>query len=298
MYKDFQGNDIRHGKCFQMFLISILTIICLVEMSFCTSAKTVVIPPDAVSYNGHFYYLFDLHSSWNAAKKFCESMGGHMATITSKAENNFVFRYIKKKGYYNVYFGLYKTGNGQWKWVTNEPVSYLNWAYGEPNDVTEKYAMFYSVYTDGKWNNGHFYSGDTIFLCEWDANSTKLNKVKKKGAQIKNGKAIYVVTKTGASPEVQYKMPLKKTYTSITIPATIKSGGIVYKVTSIASGACKSNKKLKEVVIGENVIKIGKGAFQSCKNLINILLKSSKVKDIGINAFKDVSKKAIILTVF
>ena len=58
---------------------------------------------------------------------------------------------------------------GNWKWVTDEPVTYTNWAPGEPSNSYsqgEHYAMFYSGFSDGTWNDGGLDSG--VFLCEWE----------------------------------------------------------------------------------------------------------------------------------
>ena len=43
------------------------------------------------NYNGHSYYRSTTSATWTAAKTTCTNMGGHLVTITSAAENNFVF---------------------------------------------------------------------------------------------------------------------------------------------------------------------------------------------------------------
>ncbi|MHC4251825.1 MAG: protein kinase domain-containing protein, partial [Planctomycetota bacterium] len=48
------------------------------------------VPPDAVEFGGHRYKLFTEKMSWHDAKAFCERAGGHLVTITSKEENDFV----------------------------------------------------------------------------------------------------------------------------------------------------------------------------------------------------------------
>lgn len=67
-----------------------------------------------------------------------------------------------------------------------------------------------------------------------------------------------------------------------------------YKITSVAANALKGNKKVKTLTIGKNTVKIGKGAFQNCKNLKKIVIKSKKLKKVGSNAFKGISKKAVV----
>lgn len=139
------------------------------------------IPLDAVEFNGHYYYLFDVagqsaseNNTWDNAREYCESIGGYMATITSREENDFLYNYMCQCGYDSAYFGLIYTGaENKWSWCNGEAISYTNWAPGEPNNDGngEKYGMFYWKYTDGAWNDGDFGNltdqGGTAFLCEW-----------------------------------------------------------------------------------------------------------------------------------
>ena len=89
-------------------------------------------------------------------------------------------------------------------------------------------------------------------------------------------------------------MSAKKTYTSFAVPSAVKINGYTFKVTSIASNAFKSNKKLTKVTIGANVSKIGKGAFRSCAKLKKITIKSKKLKSVGKDALKGIYAKATI----
>lgn len=46
------------------------------------------IPEDALLWNNHYYAVFDNCNSWEEAAAYCESRGGHLATIASVEENN------------------------------------------------------------------------------------------------------------------------------------------------------------------------------------------------------------------
>ena len=123
--------------------------------------------------------------------------------------------------------------------------------------------------------------------------SQPTTKTVKKGTKLTVGTNTFVVTNVKAKT-VSYKGTKKKKAAKITIPATVKSGKQVYKVTAIADNAFKNNKKIKTVVVGKNVRTIGKKAFYGCKNLKKITVQSSIIKKVGAKAFKGINKKAVI----
>lgn len=106
--------------------------------------------------------------------------------------------------------------------------------------------------------------------------------------------------------------------TDISIPATVKIKGKVYKVTKIASGAFQNDKdiysvkisnnvtvigknafsgctELKEVTLGSRVTRIEKNAFANCKKLKELTIRSKKLKKVEKNAVKGVNKKIWII---
>ena len=106
---------------------------------------------------------------------------------------------------------------------------------------------------------------------------------------------IYKVTSSRSSSQTVAFIG-NKVKTSVTIPTTIKIKGATYKVTEISTNAFKNNRKLKKVVIGQNIVRIGKNSFYGCKKLTSITIKSSRLtlKNIGKNAFKNTSPKATV----
>ncbi len=87
----------------------------------------------------------------------------------------------------------------------------------------------------------------------------------------------------------------KKKASTISIPATIKSGGVSYKVTAVLTGAFKNNKSIKTVTGGKNITSIEKEAFRGCTKLKKINLSSAKIKSIGIKAFYGCKKTDTII---
>jgi hypothetical protein len=99
--------------------------------------------------NGHWYEAVHGLSggiTWNEAKEAAFTSGGTLATITSQAENDFVFALVGSDPTFwssdwvgGPYLGAYQTPNTPvaadgWLWVTGEPWGYTSWATGEPND--------------------------------------------------------------------------------------------------------------------------------------------------------------------
>lgn len=103
----------------------------------------------------------------------------------------------------------------------------------------------------------------------------------------------YTVTKAGEEVRFSKANAKKK---SITIPATIKAAGISYKVTEVGANAFKNNKKVKKVVMGANISKIAKKAFNKCPNLKTVVIKSTKLtkKTASKKCFSKVNKKMVI----
>ena len=109
----------------------------------------------------------------------------------------------------------------------------------------------------------------------------------------KTGKMIYKVVSDGKKPTACFvKMVVKAK--KVSIPATVKVGGVSYSVVEIANNAFKNDKKLTSVVIGKNISKIGKQAFYGCKKLKTITIQSKKLtnKRVGSKAFGKIYSKA------
>ncbi|MEY8392970.1 Ig-like domain-containing protein [Lachnospiraceae bacterium 45-W7] len=119
----------------------------------------------------------------------------------------------------------------------------------------------------------------------------------KKGYKFKVGSLQYQVTKSSAkNGTVSVVKLMKKTSKKITIPATVKvkvkGQSFTFKVTQINSKVFQNNKKLKEVIIGANITKIGTKSFYGCKNLGKITFKGTIAPKAGSKAFTGIKKNA------
>jgi hypothetical protein len=109
--------------------------------------------------NGHFYEVVSVASpiGWDAARVEAETRGGHLATLTSAAENDFVGALVHANGR-NAFLGGFQIdpsapANVGWSWVTGEAWSYTNWAAGEPNDQGSPSEWVLEMWSNRQWND-------------------------------------------------------------------------------------------------------------------------------------------------
>ena len=142
------------------------------------------IPPDAVKFNGHYYLAFDESKTWTEAEAFCEELGGHLATVTSLEENNFIFELTSQQQERHYWLGgSDQDTEGVWVWVTGEPWGFTDWArydqWTQPDNSydTEHFLEFENlrkIEFEGGWNDlevsgGTYNSPNSLgFICEWE----------------------------------------------------------------------------------------------------------------------------------
>ena len=87
-------------------------------------------------YNGHYYLVVNEAMYWTEAKATCEQRNGHLATITSADEQQFIRSLLEKDAAkYNFWLGATDDGHeGTWTWITGEQWSYTNWRKNQPDN--------------------------------------------------------------------------------------------------------------------------------------------------------------------
>ncbi len=106
--------------------------------------------PLAQGGNGHWYeaVLLPQGITFGEASAMATNAGGHLATLTSSAENNFAFSLVTNIAYWfqdgagnsqGPWIGGVQSPAGPepaggWGWVTGEPWAFTNWSPNEPND--------------------------------------------------------------------------------------------------------------------------------------------------------------------
>jgi serine/threonine protein kinase/Leucine-rich repeat (LRR) protein len=92
------------------------------------------IPTAALPFNGHRYLLVEEQLTWEQADAKARAMGGHLATITDKNEDEFVRKQLLAAlpDERLAWIGAQKPQEfSAWAWVTGEPWSYSAWLPGE-----------------------------------------------------------------------------------------------------------------------------------------------------------------------
>ena len=123
-------------------------------------------------YEGSCYYMSDYTLFWDAAKLACEEAGGHLATITSDEERSHL---VDDLGIdltinnWGPWIGLSDhEEEGDWRWVSGEPLDYTNWAAGQPGiDSPENNA----TWSTGGWHD-HPNSRNFNFILEIPGQTT------------------------------------------------------------------------------------------------------------------------------
>jgi hypothetical protein len=118
----------------------------------------------AIAFNGHRYKIIVDTGSWFTALRRCEEMGGHLCTITSGPELEFVQSLVAPNSAY--WIGAMNV-EGQWRWVTGENFNSEEWGIwvrGSQPDGQERYLginkkLFDYADASNKWH----------LICEWDS---------------------------------------------------------------------------------------------------------------------------------
>lgn len=120
---------------------------------------------------GSKYEIIKGRITWEEAKAKCEEAGGHLATITSKEEMDYIYETLNL-GNGRYWIGAYRDEDFNWMWVTGEEWNYTNWNEGEPNDSSNVRSNENRVATweQGKWNdlNEKNTGEQNGYICEWE----------------------------------------------------------------------------------------------------------------------------------
>jgi hypothetical protein len=117
------------------------------------------------SQSGHYYQLVTGSYTWDqarvtAAAQTMSGLPGHLATITSAAEQDFIVNGFTGEALRHAWIGGFQPAgslepDGGWQWITGEPWSYTHWNPGEPNNAGNENAVHFAgvPLMAGYWND-------------------------------------------------------------------------------------------------------------------------------------------------
>ena len=113
--------------------------------------------------SGHYYQMTSSRMTWKDAEKAAQSAGGHLVTIRSQAENDWVYNTFAK-GLTTMGDSLWigytdESKEGSWIWSGGDPMGFENWDTKEPNNAggVEHFACMYGSVSahaaQSRWND-------------------------------------------------------------------------------------------------------------------------------------------------
>lgn len=123
--------------------------------------------------NGNYYYLLAA-TNWTTSEIWAEALGGHLATVTTANEQNWIFDNFAQYGgtNHNLWIGLTNTPPSTFGWSSGDTnLVYTNWAAGQPDNTTCGNDYFTFMYGEtnlqaGLWtladNNGFLCGAPTV----------------------------------------------------------------------------------------------------------------------------------------
>ena len=141
-------------------ILSLLLALCFLCLSY--TAISAHSEPVQWEVNGHWYDAigFDESITWikaffHARRQTYQDLPGHLATLTSQEENDFVWQTFEA---YDYHLGGFQVRRARkvdrgWRWITGERFIFTNWGSGEPNDCCETTGI-----EDGEENCLHFWT--------------------------------------------------------------------------------------------------------------------------------------------
>jgi len=131
-----------------------------------TAPEPAKIPADALTFSGHSYLLVKEPTTWVAAKKACEEMGGHLLILEDDAELSFVMKNLMADP--DVYIGASFDGL-RWRWLNGKPLDKDRYQLPPRTDVSA--GLSGCAYRGSEGRVKGLYNGmdgQHLYICEWD----------------------------------------------------------------------------------------------------------------------------------
>eukprot|EP00063_Salmo_salar_P068174 XP_014043009.1 PREDICTED: macrophage mannose receptor 1-like [Salmo salar] len=104
-------------------------------------------------------------SNWRSINTNIVCEGASLVSIEDPAELHFIKSNLEflKDSYSSFWIGLFKTHLGQWKWLDQTVLDYINWAEGQPQGSPYDYGYIQS--SDGTWSTASSWA-DKPYICK------------------------------------------------------------------------------------------------------------------------------------
>ncbi|XP_045044184.2 low affinity immunoglobulin epsilon Fc receptor isoform X4 [Desmodus rotundus] len=120
-------------------------------------------PEEWISFQRKCYYFGEGAKRWIQARYACNKLNGRLVSIHNQEEQDFLAKYVNKKG---SWIGLRDLDiEGEFVWMDGSPLDYSNWRPGEPNNggEGEDCVMMLGL---GQWNDAFCNSHLEGWICD------------------------------------------------------------------------------------------------------------------------------------
>ena len=123
---------------------------------------------DWEEHGGHCYLWSDsqLKKSWADAEEFCQKKGGHLASVTSEAINEYIFEEKRKRGLSSHLWlgGTDMQMEGVWRWSDGSTWKFSAWKQGQPNNGSKEHCLIQVGHNVKEWND-YWCTDENNFVC-------------------------------------------------------------------------------------------------------------------------------------
>jgi len=200
------------------------------------------------------YYQGTQAQEWGDADRLCRQLGGHLACIGSAAENTYLATRISTSCWIG-FNDFAINGEGNWQWISGEPVFYTHWAVGQPDDANTR-QDFARLLTNGNWDD-YYGVGTSRALLEISFDGPEL--ISPLGNQIWNIGSTATVQWTVAPAYAEAMIEIQRSYPNgvweTVVPNTPNDGSQTFLVSGDADGRTRvrvraTNGDLLGVAVG------------------------------------------------
>lgn len=118
-------------------------------------------------YQSSCYKYSNHHRRWTDAEDICQRDGAHLAKITSRKEQDFVFS-LGVHQPFQIWIGLRAQGpSGKFTWADGSPLgNFTFWSAGEPSPDPDVCAEMIRNDSQGRWQTGPCTTRHSSYVCE------------------------------------------------------------------------------------------------------------------------------------